>query len=352
MKTAKIIPIFKSGQKDVFTNYRPVSLLCQFSKILEKIVIKRLDKFIEKFNLLAEGQYGFRNNRSTSMALLDLMEEITNSIDNKKHMIGVFIDLKKAFDTIDHSILLKKLEIYGIRGATNDWFRSYLTGRNQIVSVKGCASGKLTSTCGVPQGSILGPILFIVYINDMCNISEICKYILFADDTNIFCSHANAQQLQENMNAELLKLKQWFQTNKLSLNITKTNYMLVGNKKIENPCIQIDHQVLTRVEKTKFLGVTIDDQMTWKQHIQIVQSKISRILGMMYKTKAFLNSTSLKYLYTSLILPHLMYCAEVWGNTYFSNLKCLYLAQKRALRIIFGINIVIQPNTTFTSVNF
>ena len=182
MKIAKVVPLYKSGSKNVFNNYRPVSLLPQFSKILEKLFNNRLDSFITKYDILSKSQYGFRSNRSTSMALVELLEKITNSIDDKKITVGVFIDLKKAFDTIDHKLLLKKMEFYGIRGIVLKWVKSYLANRKQYVCMNSSRSDLLQIRCGVPQGSILGPKFFILYINDICNCSNILQFILFADE--------------------------------------------------------------------------------------------------------------------------------------------------------------------------
>ena len=237
MKIARVIPLFKNGNINDFTNYRPISLLSQFSKILEKIFHNRMMSFIEEKNILYESQYGFRKNMSTSLAILELVENITSSIDGCKSTVGIFIDLKKAFDTVNHDILVKKLVHYGIRGVANKWICSYLSNRSQYVCINDTSSECMKVTCdrcGVPQGSILGPALFILYINDMCNVSMLMKSIVFADDTNFFYSGDNLSQVCETVSTELDKLHSWFQVNKLSLNISKTNFMIFGNKQCED----------------------------------------------------------------------------------------------------------------------
>ena len=338
MKCAKVIPLFKSGAKDEFTNYRPVSLLPQFSKILEKIFADKLDNFTTKYNLINNSQYGFRSNSSTSMALLELIEEITNSLhDDKKSTIGVFIDLKKAFDTLNHGLLLKKLEHYGVRGIANNWICSYLENRRQFVSFNGFSSDSLKLSCGVPQGSILGPKLFLFYINDICNISDKLKFILFADDTNIFFSDQNLCNLVSTLNMELNKLNTWFAVNKLSLNVSKTNYMLFSRSKINFEIkILINDNVIERVFVTKFLGVLIDEKLKWQEHINLVRSKVVKNISVLYKFKHIFDHNALRILYCSLILPYLTYCVEVWGNSFKSHLAKIEIIQKRAVRIICG----------------
>ena len=323
LKIARVIPLFKSGDKHVFTNYRPVSLLPQFSKILEKLFNNRLDSFIEKNCILSECQYGFRNSRSTYMALMDLIENICESIDKKKYVMGIFIDLKKAFDTIDHNILLNKLYHYGIRGISNDWIESYLENRKQFVQYDDAISVCKEILCGVPQGSILGPKLFILYINDICNISEIMKFVLFADDTNILCKHENYVSLCELVNVELSKLSKWFSINKLSLNVKKTSYMVFGNRHVNN-----------NTHVTKFLGVYIDYRLDWKRHIDHIINKVSKSISIIYRASQKLNETALLMLYNTLILPYLSYCSEVWGRSYITNLNPLFVKQKKFVRII------------------
>ena len=258
MKTAKVIPVFKSGNRSDFSNYRPISLLSQFSKILEKLFNLRLEQFLISNEILSNCQYGFRSCMSTVHAALELIESISTAVDNKKHCAGVFIDLKKAFDTVNHDLLVKKLFFYGIRGTANAWLNNYLTNRNQYVIADDHSSGMRLITCGVPQGSVLGPVLFLLYINDICNVSNLLKFVLFADDTNIFCSSTSLHDLQDTINRELDKLFVWFSVNRLSLNLGKTNYMLFRSRPPDNElALKINNVVLPRVAATKFLGIII-----------------------------------------------------------------------------------------------
>ena len=352
MKIAKVIPLFKSGDKHNFTNYRPVSLLPQFSKILEKLFNNRLDTFIEKHSLLSDSQYGFRANRSTSMALMESVEEITNAIVDYKYVAGIFIDLKKAFDTINHEILINKLERYGIRGIVLNWLRSYLSDRKQFVKLDESESSCLNIACGVPQGSVLGPKLFILYINDMCDVSKILKMVVFADDTNIFCSGTDLQELVDLVSHELCKLKSWFDRNKLSLNLSKTKFMIFSNLKIDSEVsIKVDGIEIERVFENKFLGVIIDDKINWKSHIKYIHSKLARSISVLSKARHVLDYKSLRMLYCSLVLPYLNYCSEVWGNTYKSSLHAITILQKRAIRIIHNVGYRDHTNSLFLNSN-
>ena len=189
MKIAQVIPLFKSGERDIFTNYRPVSVLPAFSKILERLMDNRLLRFVNVSKILSDNQYGFRQNHSTAYALACLYDKISSAIENKESTVGIFIDLSKAFDTVDHHILISKLEHYGVRGTALRWFESYLSGRQQYVELNGICSESCQIKCGVPESSILSPVLFLLYINDLCNVSKVVDFILFADDTNIFFSH-------------------------------------------------------------------------------------------------------------------------------------------------------------------
>ena len=236
LKIAKIIPLFKKEDPHKLDNYRPISLLPAFSKIFEKAVFLQLYEYFNKNNLLYKSQYGFRTLHSTELASLEIIDIIGKDLDNGKLPIGVFLDLSKAFDTLDHTILLDKLLYYGIKGTELAWFKSYLTNRTQFVSYNGTNSRTLTITTGVPQGSILGPLLFIIYMNDIHNASSKFHAILFADDTNLtstLCSfdvnidnNCNNLQLSTNINKELKNIQIWLEINKLSLNVKKTKFMI------------------------------------------------------------------------------------------------------------------------------
>ena len=230
MKLVCMVPLFKSGDKRLFSNYRSVSVLPIFSKFLEKIAYFRLINYLDKHKLLASNQYGFRKNHSTSLALLYLYDKITAAFDERKYTAGLFLDLSKAFDTVNHSILLGKLEDYGIHGLALEWVKSYLCKRLQYVKFNGVSSSYTEILCGVPQGSVLGPLFFIVHINDICHLSNLYDLVLFADDTNIFFSHNDIQTLTHIINSEMLGLSDWFKANKSFLNIKKFNYLIFKPK--------------------------------------------------------------------------------------------------------------------------
>ena len=317
------------------SNYRPISLLPQFSKILEKLIAVRFISFIEKEKILINEQYGFQKHVSTSHALHSIVENITESLENKLNVIGICIDLQKAFDTVNHSLLLEKLLHYGIRGSVYDMFKSYLDNRKQFVSLHNCQSTYSPVTCGVPQGSVLGPLLFLIYVNDICQSSERLKFVLFADDTNIFYSSNNLSTFENIVNNELISLATWFSVNKLSLNVQKTSYMLFCKRTCRfDPIIRMNGIVLERVRCTKFLGVQLDDKLLWKNHIAHIRSKMSSVLSVLYKVHLLIDRESLILLYNTLFVPHMYYCCSIWGNTCKSYLKPITAIQKRAAYLL------------------
>ena len=259
MKIAIIISLFKSGDKQNVSKYRPISLLPPFSKILENIFDNRLMNFLNSNNVLYLRQYGFRKNMSTTMAIMELVENITKAMDNGKFTIGVFIDLKKALDIVDHSILVTKLDHYGIWGVAKKWLSSYLENRKQYVCFNDTDSGFLPITFGVPQDSIIGPSLCLLYVNDLCNVSTSLTYILFADDTSCFIEGTDLSDICIQLSTEMNKLSTWFKKNRLSLNVSKTNCMMFGrSNQPDHHRVYIDNIVIERVNCYTFLGVIID----------------------------------------------------------------------------------------------
>ena len=213
------------------SNYRPISLLSIFDKLLEKLMAARLNNFLEKNNILYKYQFGFRKNYSTVLAVIDVVEDILEHLDQQDIGIGIYLDLKKAFDTVDHDILLYKLYNYGIRGVVHDWFKSYLCNRQQFTAIQNNVSKCESVTCGVPQGSVLGSILFLIYVNDIYKALPNERIKLFADDTNSFLFEKNGKSLYEKAAKCLNKLNQWYFANKLTLNLTKTCYTVFFRQK-------------------------------------------------------------------------------------------------------------------------
>ena len=313
LKIAKVIPIYKKKDAEVFSNYRPVSLLPCFSKILERLVFDKCMNFMNTNDILNDKQFGFRSGHSTSMAIIELVDKINIAVENNKSTIGIFLDLSKAFDTIDHNILLYKLEYYGFRGIVLEWFKNYLSNRKQYVSYNSSDSQLKDIVCGVPQGSILGPLLFILYVNDITSTSKILDFLLFADDTTILYSHNDIDSQISVVNTELKEVGNWFKANKLSVNASKTNYMMLGTPHMTSVKIKqdlnviLDDSILDRVKHTKFLGVLIDENFTWKCHIDCVSKTLSRNIGIMNKLKHFIPARILHTLYCTFILPYLNY---------------------------------------------
>ena len=273
MKIAKVTPVFKGGDSADYSNYRSISVLPCFSTILERLMYNRLYKHLSNSKILYPKQFGFQKGHSTDHALLQLVDQIYESFERNEYTIGVFIDLSKAFDTVDHNILLKKLEIYGISGTHLQWFRNYLSNRKQYIQFDGWQKTNYkTVKCGVPQGSILGPLLFLLYINDLQFASDLLDPIMFADDTNLFYSNKDINTAFLKVNDELQKINEWFISNKLSLNVKKTKYSFFHkpSKKDDIPLVlpklNINNSEIARTESIKFLGVLLDENLSWKTH--------------------------------------------------------------------------------------
>ena len=346
-KKAKIIPIPKVRNPKTLNQYRPISLLPIFSKILEKIVHKRFYSFLTLNSLLSPTQFGFRKLYSTSHAATYLANAITNSLDKKQMNLGIFLDLRKAFDIVDHSILQSKLQKYGVRGNAYKWFSSYLADRSQTVCYHFISSTNdcLTSR-GVPQRSVLGPLLFSLYVNDFHNCLKHCSSVMFVDHTSVFLSEKSVANLQAKGNAELLNIDTWLASNKLSLNIDKTNFMLFKTKATttkQKSVIKLTLRVksIKQVFDTKFLGLTLDETLSWKTHTQNLLKQVHSTFGIVRASKGYLNSHSLKLLYYTMIQSKIQYCITTWchGNktikTKLQNTcnKCIKLINKKQPKI-------------------
>ena len=275
---------------------------------------------------------------NTTDAFTKFILDTVTSLDNKNLTIALYVDLSRAFDTLNHDILLQKLEFYGVRGVALDWFRSYISDRKHYVHYSDISSKLFKVTCGVPQGSVLGPLLFILYINDFSDCINMSS-ILFADDTTTYVSHRDIPTLYNIMNANLKIMGDWYKANLLSLNILKTNYMLFTFKQdneVPNLQIDIDDMPIERKEWVKFLGLDIDQKLKWDKHTETVKHKLSKCLYAINKAKYILPKYHLRLLYTSLVLPHLSYGLPIWGATYQAHLNKLIIMQKKIIRMIAG----------------
>jgi Reverse transcriptase (RNA-dependent DNA polymerase) len=338
LKIAKIIPIFKKGDIHLACNYRPISLLSVFNKILEKIVYKRLFDFFLKHKILYKHQFGFRKNHSTSLALLEIVDSCYSNIDVNNKILGIYFDLQKAFDTVDHNILLHKLYNYGIRGYMFNWIKNYLTNRKQFTVINNVSSRLGDVVCGVPQGSVLGPLLFLIYINDISRAVPGDRLKLFADDTNLFIFGPDTSELELIANDCLKKMETWFVTNKLSLNIEKTCYTLFtsNNKTSNNIALNlfINNQRIAKVASCKYLGVIIDESLKWNEHIEYICKKLIKFTSIFYKLKDILPVACLSKLYYAFIYPHILYGIEVYANASKSVLDKLCKLNNKLLRIL------------------
>ena len=308
LKSAKVTPIYQADNSSNVSNYWPISVLPCFSKMLERIMYSRLQKYLKDQNILYDKQFGFKTGHSTDYAIAQLVDQIYEPFEKSEYTLGLFIDLSKTFDTVDHSILLRKLELYGITDRNYAWIKSYLSNRLQYIQPdENCRTEYCVVKCGVPQGSILGPLVFLLYVNDLKNASSILDRIMLADDTNLFYTHSNIQKLFSTVIEELATINQWFTSNELSLNAKKTKYSGVhkpskkDNIPLMLPKLAISNRVIERQEYIKFLGVLLDENLNWKEHIKYTENKIAKNLGLLYKARPSLERNALLALYYSYI---------------------------------------------------
>ena len=342
-KLSRVTPLFKEGSRDDVNNYRPISVIPVVMKIFERLIHNQLYAFLTQQNLLSSHQSGFRSMHSTLTTLTDVTDYILKNIDDAGQIVGgVFIDLKKAFDTVNHAILLKKLTSFGIMGMELDWFKSYLSDREQATKI-GTTLSKSKGVCfGVPQGTILGPLLFTMYINDLpLTVSSDTKITLYADDTAVFFASKDINEINAHLNAVLERITSWMEVNKLTLNAQKTKAMLFCtsyyNKKADELSLSMSGEHLEIVDQCKYLGVILDQNLKWDAQVNQTCKTVSKYIGMMYRIRQWLNTPQMNTIYKALILPRLTYCDAVWGNCSSTLCDRVERLQNRAGRAILKV---------------
>jgi hypothetical protein len=341
LKIAKVIALFKKGPKYISNNYRPISLLSCFNKIFEKLVCKRLVFYLESRDIFYKFQFGFRKYFSTALALIEATDTIRNLIDNKNYVLGLYVDLTKAFDTVDHEILLEKLNHYGIRGHANTFFRSYLTNRQQCTFINGHTSDLLNINCGVPQGSVLGPILFLIYINDLCCALNNYLVRLFADDTCILIHNSDLNVVIQQAKDALQCIMEWCSANKLTINTEKTCFIIYHSKNKNNypnvQDIEINGINIKRVSSTKYLGVTFDQALTWEEHVNGLCKNLLKYFGIFNHIKSIVTKKVVRQLYFAFVYSRISYGIEVTGSCSNKLLSKLQTIQNQLLKLILRL---------------
>ena len=342
MKHAEVVPLYKSGLTNLTVNYRPISLLITISKLLEKVLYSRTYNFLNDSQIYSS-QYGFRKNHSCENAISELIGLIVKGWERKQSTIAIFLDLSKAFDTLEHTVLYSKLENYGIRGTALNWFQSYLTDRTMSVKCKtkqsgtNCWSNSYPVSYGTPQGSCLGPLLFLIFCNDIYKIMEFCNCILFADDTTIYKTHSDSRFLEWSVNEDLKLVADWFKANKLTLNLKKTVCMFFDHrmKSAAKININIDGETIPQVSNTKFLGIFIDDKLKWKKQLDHLIRKIKCNTKLLQLNCNFVSKHVKKILYYSQIFSHISYGIGIWGNHISKQqIETLQKLQNKCIRLI------------------
>ena len=339
-KAGIVVPLYKSKERDDIKNYRPICLLNSMSKILERVIHTRLMYHLESNNILSDDQFAYRKSRGTDTAILKFTKNVIENLENGMITVAAFLDLTKAFDCVNHQILLRKLDHYGIRNVSLQWFSSYLRDRKQRVKFRNAISSEKTINIGVPQGSILGPLLFLIYFQDICMASDIGREILFADDATVYESGYNVFHIINSLNEKLFAISQWLLANRLSANAIKSDGMIFAKNNIYYPLppLKLYGSPIAYNHMVKFLGVFIDAKLTWNFHIFSIQKKLSRASGVLYTLRNKIPRYIARTIYFCIAYPYLTYCNIVWGSCYQTNLKKIITGQKRLIRIIMKCN--------------
>jgi hypothetical protein len=318
---------------------------------MEKLMYNRLYDHLTRHKVLYDYQFGFRKKHSTVLALLEVVDNIYKNLDDRNIGCGIYLDLQKAFDTVNHEILLNKLYSYGIRGVVHQWFKSYLTNRVQFTCIVDDVSSYQEITCGVPQGSVLGPLLFLIYVNDIGNTVPNNMVKLFADDTNLFVFGNSCNLVGQNANFYVSELSKWFIANKLSLNITKTCYMMFSTKADDNIDLYFGKHPVVRVDSCRYLGIIIDNELKWTAHIKQLYSKLIKFTGIFYKLRTKLPEQILKQIYFAFVHSRLLYGVELYGNTCCTYIDKLSKLNNKLLRILQNQNLSVPVQELYSKYN-
>ena len=349
-KEAKIIPLPKDKKKDFTgTNSRPISILPVLSKLMEKVVFKQIQDYFIKNKLITNSQHAYRHGHSTATALAQLTDDWMTQIDIKKMAGTVLLDFSAAFDVIDHNIMIAKLSKYRLSSLALDWMKSYLMERSQRVFFNGSLSDRQYNNCGVPQGSCLGPLLFIIFTNELPHVTKNTNMVMYADDTTLYSSASTINELAISLNQDLERVSNWVRENKLALNVTKTKSIVFGSRYMlaDDPQLHLSMSgtPIEQVKKTKLLGVLLDSQLSWSGHIDCIITKMGRGLAMVRKCSTYLTPSVMGQVIQSLVFCHLYYCPVIWSAANISDLNKLQLVQNRAARL--ALNCSTRTNIVF-----
>ena len=341
-KFGKVSALFKKGDRFDPSNYRPITVLPTLSKILEKAVHNQLYPFLNDNKIITSKQFGFRPKLSAKTALTHFTDNVLLNMDSGRLTGAVFLDLSKAFDTVNHNLLLHKLRSVGLSEVSVNWFQSYLANRKQRTSVGDTLSVALPITVGVPQGSILGPLLFLIYVNDLPSCQLASEIILYADDTVIYYSSTNRLDLESKLNSDLATISNWFSSNLLTLNISKCNFVIFGNsrrlKLVNDVSLKVNSTAIDRSDSFKYLGVVINQTMSWSEHIDSITTKINQRIGMIKRIRHLLSLHAKLTLYNCLIIPLFDYGDTVWGDKNNDTLMGqLQVLQNKAAKVLLNL---------------